>query len=324
MALSDLPEVWEIRQYADTAFMLAQQTLSYLTPHMAPPMSGVTGPLVELKGYYGKSNDVVEVKQRFADTGTGEIQADKSWTQKRDFQIPSPKFDQFDDARTLIGIQGPWTIAGAAAIARHMDRVAIGSSDPTNDDYNGGIFGLRWSGQHGTTAVPLPTTDYATVLAAGGDMGTVYSIGDDMDGSSVGLTPKKLAAAEEVLHTREVIRPGDTVNLAVNDRQLHIFRRNPEVINKDYEKDIVRDSDGNIMKFGMFNFVRTNGLPVDSGIVSLPIWITRYLVPVYWMAQSTELLTHAQQSGAKQLLTKYSMNVTRLHEEGFLVIKAKQ
>lgn len=318
-----LPTAWEVRQFATTSSMLAQQEMSELAPYMGTPKSGVTGPIIELEGYFGTSNDVEEVVERFAPTGVGTISADRTWTVKRDFKIPSPLYDDFDDARTLLSLEGPWLMASAAAEGRHLDRLAIGSATSTELGYKGGIFGVRYSGTTGTDTNTLPTTDYATVKAAGGNLGTAYVVADTLDGASSPLSPVKLSAAQEILETRFVLMRSDRVNIALNARQREEFSRHPEVLNRDFDKDISRDENGRINRFGIFNFVPSELLPVSAGVVSLPVWIQRYLIPVYWMAQSATMLVHADRSGARQLLRKWSMNVSRLHEEGFLVVKAK-
>jgi hypothetical protein len=139
--------------------------------------------------------------------------------------------DNEDKVRTLIDPTSSYAMAAAMAMGRAMDEVIIDA-----------MRGTAFTGETGTTAVPLPAGSKVAVAASG-------------------LTLTKLLAAKAIMDGADIDSEGRYI--AVTNKQLTDLLNVTEVKNADFNsvKALVQ---GELNSFLGFNFIRVDGLRIDG------------------------------------------------------------
>lgn len=149
--------------------------------------------------------------------------------------------DKPDKVRTLIDPTNEYSLAGAYAMGRAMDDEIIAAAN-----------GTAYTGQEGTVAVPLPSSQKVPVGTAG-------------------LTVQKLILAKEILDSSDVDEEEERF-IAVTAKQLSDLLKTTEVTSADYNsvKALVK---GEIDTFMGFKFKRTQRLGlVTAGVRACLAW----------------------------------------------------
>jgi len=294
---------WKIETYTANLMMTAEQEDSRFAP-VSDVRGGLTGEKVEINDDFGNASDVVEVAGRADPTPTGTVDYDRTWVHYRMFRWFGPYMDSFDQYQMIHEPTNVHQRAGAAAVGRQMDDLAIAA-----------VLGTRYTGRDGTTQTTFPTTAFSA-----GNYGAAFLIPKDLEGADTGLTVEKLLTAQACMEAREVLKSGDRLVVPTSAQERLNLKRQIEVTSKEFTDMMVLDN-GMLSRWGIFDFIKSERLSTAT-VRRIPVFIPRYLVCAKWAEMSVELFTHTQLSGAKQLKFEYAQNWTRLHEEGVIEIES--
>ncbi|MFI3243300.1 MAG: phage capsid protein [Akkermansia sp.] len=193
-----------------------------------------------------------------------------------------------------------------AAAARCMDNVMLN-----------GFLGTNYTGEHGTTNVNFPTSQ---VIAE-----DYVESGTAVDSN---LTVSKLREALSMLHRAEAWSDerrayGDELVLACTSSQINSLLKEPEVSSYDY--NTVRAlAEGKIDSFMGFKIIRTEQLPVASGIRSCLAWVKSRAQFGIWDDFKVKLTVRDDLDEALQIRAKFACGACRLQEEGFVKINCAE
>lgn len=204
--------------------------------------------------------------------------------------------DEFDKLKILNDPTNPMTQAYAAAMARLQDSVAVEAA-----------LGTAYTGEEGTTAVPLPT---AQKIAAGG----------------TGFTLAKLQEAVRKLKQRSAVMPGDEIHVFWTSRQEEAFINTSEVKSSDFNNAKVL-VDGALNSFYGCRFHRIEDiyyadstdataeriLPKVSTTRSCVAWVKSGMRFGTWKAPNGRVDWLAERD-AWQVSARLSIGATRMEE----------
>jgi hypothetical protein len=186
------------------------------------------GELMKLSDLIGEA-DYYEKTARHADTQYVDTPHDGRWLAMPDPIVYADLIDKEDKLASGIELEGIYSTAGAAAIARGTDAAIIR-----------GIFGTAQTGLKGTILTPF-------------DSGNVVPVNEG-GGGNVGLTIKKLNAANEILRANDVDLDSEELWMAITAKQNSDLLGQIETVNKDYGATGAEITNGMVRKLFGFNF----------------------------------------------------------------------
>lgn len=204
--------------------------------------------------------------------------------------------DQEDKVRTLIDPTSSYAKAAAWAMGRAIDEVIVDA-----------IRGTSFTGESGSTSVPLPAAQKIAVGAAG-------------------LTKAKMISAKKVLDNKDITDEGRFI--AVTSEQLEDLLGVTEVVSSDYNvvKALVQ---GEIDTWLGFKFIRVDGLRID-GTKILPFITGADRAVVAWQRDQVMLglgknpqariTERADKNYATQVFYSMTIGATRMQEEGVVEV----
>jgi len=214
-------------KYRDSLKLALQQKDSRLLKTVT--MIDGSGELMKLDDLIGEA-DYYEKTSRHADTKYVDTPHDGRWIAMPDPIVYADLVDKEDKLASGIDIEGAYVRAGAAAMGRGTDAAIIR-----------GIFGTAQTGLKGTILTPFDSNNVVPVNEGGG--------GD------VGLTIKKLNAANEILRANDVDLDEEECWMAITARQNSDLLAQIETVNRDYGASGAEIRDGLVRKLFGFNFV---------------------------------------------------------------------
>lgn len=213
-------------------------------------------------------------------------------------------FDEFD-AKKLVNIDVPVskTIESMrAAAGRCMDKVMLDA-----------FLGNNYTGDNGTTTVAFPDSqtieeDYAeTGIAAESNL-------------TVGKLRHALSMLQKAEAWSEERRAyGDELVLACTSSQINSLLQQDEVTSYDYNTARAL-AEGKIDTFMGFRIIRTEQLPISSGIRSCLAWVKSRAQFGIWDDFKVKLSVRDDLDEALQIRAKFACGATRLQEEAFVKI----
>lgn len=258
----------------------------------------VSGDMVKLEDIFGEV-DAQEKTERHADTKYVDTPHDGRWV-----AMPNPIYyadlvDKEDKLASGIDIEGGYTKVGAATIARGTDDKIIGA-----------IYGTAQTGRKGTILTPFDTSNIVPVNqgAAG----------------PVGLTVKKLNAANEVLRGNFVDLDEDELWIALTAKQNGNLLSEIETVNKDYGATGAEIRDGLVRKLFGFNFahielgnprLKNASMTVDgSGYRKTPFYAKSGLVAAFWEREFTSVDQLPTKHFSAQVYARRQVDAARTEE----------
>ncbi len=213
-------------------------------------------------------------------------------------------FDEFD-AKKLANIDVPVskTIEGLrAAAGRTMDKVMLDS-----------FMGTNYKGEFGTT--PVVFDDNQIIANDYAETGTP---------ADSNLTVSKLRKALTMLQKAEAWNEerrayGDELVLACTAAQINSLLQEPEVSSFDYNtaRALV---EGKVDTFLGFRIIRTEQLPIESGIRTCLAWVKSKAQFGIWDDFRVKLSVRDDLDETLQIRAKFACGATRLQEEAFVKI----
>lgn len=213
-------------------------------------------------------------------------------------------FDEFD-AKKLANIDVPVskTIEGLrAAAGRTMDSVMITE-----------FLGTSHTGETGATTVAFP--DSQTIAKDYVESGTAVN-----SNLTIGKLRRALAMLQKAEAWNEERRAyGDELVLACTSSQIGALLRQQEV--SSFEYNTVRAlAEGKIDSFMGFRIIRTEQLPVASGVRSCLAWVKSRASFGIWDDFKVRISVRDDLDETLQVRAKFACGATRLQEEGFVKI----
>lgn len=255
----------------------------------------VSGEMVKLDDIFGEV-DAQEKTERHADTKYVDTPHDGRW-----LAMPNPIYfadlvDKEDKLASGIDIEGGYVKVGAATIARGTD-----------DKIIGGIFGVAQTGRKGTILTPFDTSNIVPV--------------NEGAGSAVGLTVKKLNAANEILRGNFVDMDEDELWIAITAKQNGNLLNEIETVNKDYGATGAEIRDGLVRKLFGFNFahielgnprLKNAGLTVDgNGYRKVPFYTKSGIIAGFWERDFTSVDQLPTKHFSAQVYARRQVDATR-------------
>lgn len=258
----------------------------------------VSGEMVKLEDIFGEV-DAQEKAERHSDTKYVDTPHDGRW-----LAMPNPIYyadlvDKEDKLASGIDIEGGYTKVGAATIARGTD-----------DKIIGGFYGTAQTGRKGTILTPFDNSNIVPVNHGAG--------------GAVGLTVKKLNAANEILRGNFVDLDEDELWIAITAKQNGNLLSEIETVNRDYGATGAEIRDGLLRKLFGFNFahielgnprLKNASLTVDgSGYRKVPFWAKSGMVAAFWERDFTSVDQLPTKHFSAQVYARRQMDATRSDE----------
>ncbi len=297
--MTDITQNYQIK-YSEKWGSYLQQEASRLEKYVTVE-SGLSGKMVAFDQYGLLSFN--EKTERMQATTLDEAPTTRRVVYPKIF-TKAVGFDEFD-AKKLANIDIPVskTIEGLrAAAGRCMDSVMLE-----------GFLGTCYVGENGTEAVPF---DPNQVIAEDYvESGTALS-----NNLTVGKLRKALSMLQKAEAWNEERRAyGDELVLACSSAQIAALLREPEVGSFDYNtaRALV---EGKVDTFLGFRIIRTEQLPVNSGVRTCLAWVKSKAQFGLWEDFKVKLSVRDDLDEALQIRAKFACGATRLQEEAFVQI----
>jgi len=274
---------------------LQQKDSRLLKTIMTKPVSGE---MVKLDDIFGEVEEQ-EKTSRHEDTKYSDTPHDGRW-----LAMPNPIYysdlvDKEDKLASGIDLEGGYTKVGVATINRGTDNKIIGA-----------IYGTAQTGRKGTILTPFDTSNIVPVNQGAG--------------GPVGLTVKKLNAANEILRGNFVDLDEDELWMPITAKQNGNLLAEIETVNKDYGATGAEITNGLVRKLFGFNFahielgnpkIKNSSLTVDgNGYRKVPFYSKSGIWGGFW----EELFTSVDQLPTKnfsaQVYTRRQFDATRSEE----------
>lgn len=165
-------------------------------------------------------------------------------------------------------------------------------------------LGTNYTGAKGTVATPLPAAQQIAVNYGGG--------------ANTGMTLGKMIAAAKILNLNDV--PDSDRVMVYSAQQLDNLLVNVDQVSSTLYNEVRALYKGKLEEFMGFKFIRTQLLPVTSGIRSCVAYQKNFLK----MAVGADLKTHIDilpdQSHAWQIRSVILLDATRMEEAGVVAL----
>lgn len=283
---ANIPNIYA-QTFATTMEMLVQQKVSRLR-------SAVT-----VGSYRGKQNQVVDqigaidmlpVTSRFGDMPRVDAPLDSRWVVPSPFHLPQ-MVDSFDELKVLLDPKNKYAMNAIAAANRKIDDLIIAA-----------FTAAAKTGETGSTSTSILGGN--TVLVNAGGSG------------NTGLTVYKLRQAKKKLLAHEVDLDSDQIFCAVTAEEHDDLLAEAQVVSTDFNDRPVL-VDGKIERFLGINFIHSERLKFDSGVIrSVPVWAKSGMHLGIWEDIKTSVsIRHDIESEPYQVYIKMMMGATRLEEK---------
>lgn len=286
--------------------LYAQQYKGNLQLLLQQRGSRLRGSVTESGDYFGnQSAPVDQIGSVDADPVTGRFQPiqgkdipnDRRWVFPQDFDLPL-FIDTFDKLRLVTDPTSTYSIAAANGMGRRIDDVIIG-----------GIFGVNKTGTNGGTTVNFPAGQQVSA-----------SLGA---AAATGLNVAKLDKATEMLLAAEADLDNDMVFMPISAKQNTDLMNEIKVINGDYASLGATVRDGKIQRYGMYNFLHSERLPLNgAGQRRCPVYLKSGVHLAVWSdATRVDISQRNDLKGMPyQLYTWMTLDATRLEEKRIVEI----
>ncbi|QUM73341.1 phage capsid protein [Sphingopyxis granuli] len=240
-----------------------------------------SGELMKLDDLIGEA-DYYEKTSRHADTKYVDTPHDGRWLAMPDPIVYADLVDKEDKLASGIEIEGAYVRAGGAAIARGTDAAIIR-----------GIYGTAQTGLKGTILTPFDNNNVVPV--------------NEGSGGNVGLTIKKLNAANEILRANDVDLDEEECWMPITAKQNSNLLAEIETVNKDYGATGAEITNGMVRKLFGFNFAHIElGNPRLKDAAALTVDGNNYRkVPFYTKTGIYAAMWEELFSSIDQLPTKH-------------------
>lgn len=257
-----------------------------------------SGEMVKLEDLFGEV-DAQEKTSRHEDTKYVDTPHDGRW-----LAMPNPIFyadliDKEDKLASGIDIEGGYTKVGAATLARGTD-----------DKIIGGIFGTAQTGRKGTILTPFDNSNIVPVNQGAG--------------GPVGMTVKKLNAANEILRGNFVDFDEDELWMPLTAKQNGNLLAEIETVNKDYGATGAEIRDGLVRKLFGFNFahielgnprLKNSSLTLDgNGYRKVPFYTKSGIIAAFWEREFTSVDELPTKHFSAQVYARRQVDATRTEE----------
>lgn len=301
--MADIEQNYQIK-YSEKWGSYLQQEASRLEKYVTVE-SGLSGKMVAFDQYGLLTFN--EKTSRMGDTILSEAPTTRRVIYPRIY-TKAVGFDEFD-AKKLANIDIPVskTIEGLrAAAGRCMDNVMIQ-----------GFLGTCYTGENGTTPVTFSSSQ--TVAKDYVESGTA---------ADSNLTVAKLRKALSMLQKAEAWNDerrqyGDELVLACTSSQINSLLKEPEVSSYDFNS-VRALAEGKIDSFLGFRIIRTEQIPISSGVRSCLAWVKSKAQFGIWDDFKVKLSIRDDLDEALQIRAKFACGATRLQEEAFVKINCAE
>lgn len=277
-----------------------QQKLARLRPYVSV-VSGIKGAASYRMDIMG-SRSMNKVTSRKGDTPDNESKTDLRWLLCQSFD-DAELFDPFDALGEYLAESRVSAVQEgmACAAGRTFDKIIID-----------GILGDAVTGVHGTTTVPLPTTQ-------------VIPVDYVIKGTKVasGLTFEKLLRTKALLQKAEAYETGDTMCLALSSDQAMELLTDPKLTSGDYQK-VQALINGEIDAILGFKVMRTEQLPVVANKRKVLAWVQNSVCLGIWEEASFKIGEREDKKHAAQVYVRMSADARRKHDSGVVVIECQE
>lgn len=226
---------------------------------------------------------------------------------KRRWILPRPLYydaipiETQDQVKMLTQVQGGYAMAQMADFGRYRDKCVIE-----------GAFGTAYVGKTGTDTA---TFDANQIIAA--------SVGAAAD---TGLNYDKFVACNELIMKNEVqMLPGDFKVAVLAARQVANMAKQAEAISERYKISVQWDAMGNLIGFDGWKILRTELLPLASGIRSCLFYVKSGLHGGFWKRPESKVYDDTTLVGHPKVAYAHQMfNGTRTHEKKVLKVQCAE
>jgi hypothetical protein len=201
--------------------------------------------------------------------------------------------DNQDKIRTLIDPTSSYALAAAYALGRAQDDEIIAS-----------ISGTAYTGETGSTSVPLPVAQKITEASTGG------------------MTIAKLRQAKEILDLGNV-DPSIPRFIALSPKQVTDFLGTTEVTSSDYNT-VKALANGEINSFLGFNFIVSNRLSISASKRLCLAWAMDGVKMALGQDIMTRIDERSDKGYATQVYVCQSIGATRMEESKVVSIEAHE
>lgn len=217
-------------------------------------------------------------------------------------------YDEFDSMKLgNLDLPVSKTLEGMRAAAnRKMDDVMVEA-----------FLGTNFVGEDGTTAVEFPAE--RIIAKDFVESGTK---------AASGLTLPKLRHTLQMFQeaeawTEDSASTGDQLVFACSSAQIMNLLQTTEVTSRDYV-DVKALVDGKVDSFLGFKFVRTERLPLTSGVRECLAWVKSRAMFGLWNDFKVKISVRDDLDEALQIRAKFACGATRLEEKGFVKVLCSQ
>lgn len=288
---------------------LQLQQLGTKIAHYAQ-QSTQTGKKIELEDQFGVTSKQRK-DSRFGPTKTSTLDISRRWMAKpREFYF-NHYIDNDDTLETQIDLKGPYTMSGAATIARGKD-----------EEWLLGYYGTALTGEEGATSTPFTA-------------GNVLAVG--VGGGGNGLTVEKLIAAREKLATNLVDLERERPIIIVTAKQQSDLLKQMELQSSDYNpQDRAVLQAGKVISFMGFDFVEMEygnstsfpeaySLTVDgSGYRRVPCFVPSGMAVNTWQANRSFVVQRPDLEFAWQIFAGATVGACRMMENKCLQLLCEE
>jgi len=221
--------VTAVSTFTNNVQLALQQKTSKLAPYAM--QQSLTGKLVEVQNLVGSSLPQ-RATTRFGATKYNDTPHTRRWVGKTPEYYFAEPVDTADQLMAVIGLEGSYTTAAAATIARSRDMAWLE-----------GFYGTAQTGETGATLVGFAAANIVAV-----DVGAA---------AATGLNIAKLRAAQKVLRTNLVDLDSEEAWMVVTAEQVEDLQSQVEVQSSDFNKvdGPGFNRDGKLTKLLGFNFI---------------------------------------------------------------------
>ena len=274
-----------VQQYSNNVQMLSQQKGSLL--RSAVDVETVVGK----NAFFDQVGVASAVKRltRHADTPRMDTPHARRRVSLVDYEY-SDLIDNQDKIRTLIDPTSSYAMAAAYALGRAQD-----------DEIISAISGTAYTGETGSTATTLPSSQKIT------------------ESGSAGLTIAKLRSAKEILDLSSV-DPSIPRYIAVSPKQITDLLGTTEVTSSDFNS-VKALANGEVNTFLGFNFIVSNRLSITGSKRLALVWAMDGCKMAIGQDLMTRIDERSDKGYATQIYVCQSIGATRMEEAKIATIE---
>ena len=290
-----LPDHYQIDFGQNWQFLLQQSDCRFAPYVTMYPVNGKERRIDQLG-----TVEMQDISARLGSASPQDLDTAIRWLRPKGRDIET-RIDEFDDAMLgqLSAPDNQHVVAHANAYRRKKDDLIIAAAS-----------GTAYTGEDGTTATALPSTQKVAV---------------NLSGSNEGMTLGKILEAKKILDANEVPEEGRVLAVSSHELNSDLLASVDQVKSSDYVQ-VKALIEGKINHFAGFDFVRSERLSLDSGtdVRTCLAWQRDCLGFGENSARTVHLDRLPLKKHALQIRSVVSMGVTRIQEEGVVEIACDQ